>query len=62
MLKYFRILLEIAAYYVYEIWEMDVKTAFLYRMLTEDVHMVQPEGFVDLARARYANFNVQFMD
>jgi hypothetical protein len=41
---------------------MDVKTAFLYQMLTEDVHMVQPEGFVDLARARYANFNVQFMD
>jgi hypothetical protein len=31
---------------------MDVKTAFLYGVLTPDVHMVQPEGFVDLANAR----------
>jgi hypothetical protein len=30
---------------------MDVKTAFLYGMLTEDVHMVQPEGFVDPSNA-----------
>jgi hypothetical protein len=29
---------------------MDVKIAFLYGMLTEDVHMVQPEGFVANAR------------
>jgi hypothetical protein len=52
MLKSVRILLAIAAYYDYEIWKMDVKIAFLYGMLTEDVHMVQPEGFVNPANAR----------
>ena len=47
MLKSVRILLAIAAFYDYEIWQMDVKTAFLNGMLSEDVYMVQPEGFVD---------------
>ncbi|GJW12588.1 retrotransposon protein, putative, ty1-copia subclass [Tanacetum coccineum] len=31
----------------YEIWQMDVKTAFLNGYLDEDIYMVQPEGFVD---------------
>ena len=39
-------LLAIAAYYDYEIWQMDVKTAFLNGRLLEDVYMTQPEGFV----------------
>ena len=47
MLKSIRILLAIAAYYDYEIWQMDVKTAFLNRNLLEDVYMTQPEGFVN---------------
>jgi hypothetical protein len=47
MLKSIRILFAIAAYYDYEIWQMDVKTAFLNGHLLEDVYMVQPEGFVD---------------
>ena len=47
MLKSIRILLAIAAYYDYEIWQMDVKMAFLNGQLVEDVYMVQPEGFVD---------------
>ncbi|GJW74595.1 retrotransposon protein, putative, ty1-copia subclass, partial [Tanacetum coccineum] len=42
-----RILLAMAAFYDYEIWQMDVKTAFLNGHLSEDVYMVQPEGFVD---------------
>ncbi|PKI58419.1 hypothetical protein CRG98_021177 [Punica granatum] len=36
-----------AAYYDYEIWQMDVKTTFLNGRLLEDVYMTPPEGFVD---------------
>ncbi|GJS88788.1 retrotransposon protein, putative, ty1-copia subclass [Tanacetum coccineum] len=36
-----------AAYYGYEIWQMDVKTAFLNGRLNKDVYMVQPEWFVN---------------
>ncbi|GJR02260.1 ribonuclease H-like domain-containing protein [Tanacetum coccineum] len=43
-----RILIAIAAYYDYEIWQMDVKTAFLNGHLSEEVYMEQPEGFVNL--------------
>src|SRR4051812_27033408 len=50
MLKSVRIMLAIATYFNYEIWQM-VKTAFLNRNLTEDVYMIQPEGFVDPANA-----------
>nr|GFA01203.1 retrotransposon protein, putative, Ty1-copia subclass [Tanacetum cinerariifolium] len=42
-----RILIAIATYYDYEIWKMDVKTAFLNRYLNEEVYMEQPEGFVN---------------
>ncbi|GKD21152.1 retrotransposon protein, putative, ty1-copia subclass [Tanacetum coccineum] len=42
-----RIRIAIAAYYDYEIWKMDVKTAFLNGHLSEEVYMEQPEGFVD---------------
>ncbi|GKD62927.1 retrotransposon protein, putative, ty1-copia subclass, partial [Tanacetum coccineum] len=42
-----RILIAIAAYYDYEIWQMDVKTAFLNGHLAEEVYMEQPEGFVN---------------
>ncbi|GJY29152.1 retrotransposon protein, putative, ty1-copia subclass [Tanacetum coccineum] len=42
-----RILISIAVFYDYEIWQMDVKTAFLNDYLDEDIYMVQPEGFVD---------------
>ncbi|GJW01291.1 retrotransposon protein, putative, ty1-copia subclass [Tanacetum coccineum] len=42
-----RILIAIAAFYDYEIWQMDVKTTFLNGYLNEDIYIVQPEGFVD---------------
>nr|GEW85619.1 retrotransposon protein, putative, Ty1-copia subclass [Tanacetum cinerariifolium] len=42
-----RILIVIAVFYDYEIWQMDVKTAFLNSYLDEDIYMVQPEGFID---------------
>ena len=51
-IKSIRILLAIAAFHDYEVWQMDVKTAFLNGKLQEDVHMAQPEGFV---HAKYPN-------
>ena len=51
MLKSVRIILAIAAYFDYEIWQMDVKIVFLNGNLTEDVYMMQPEGFVDPTNA-----------
>nr|GFA26919.1 hypothetical protein [Tanacetum cinerariifolium] len=42
-----RILIAIAAFYDYEIWQMDVKTAFLNGYLSEEVYMEQLEGFVN---------------
>ncbi|GJZ10615.1 retrotransposon protein, putative, ty1-copia subclass [Tanacetum coccineum] len=43
-----RILIAIVAFYDYEIWQMDVKTAFLNGHLSKEVNIVQPEGFVNL--------------
>nr|GEW13277.1 hypothetical protein [Tanacetum cinerariifolium] len=39
-----RILIAIVVYYDYEIWQMDVKTAFLNGYLNEKVYMEQPKG------------------
>ncbi|GJS53510.1 ribonuclease H-like domain-containing protein [Tanacetum coccineum] len=48
-----RILIAIVAYYDYEIWQMDVKTAFLNGHLSIEVYMEQPEGFVN---PKYPNY------
>ena len=40
-------MLAIAAFYDYEIWQMDVKTAFLKGLLEEELYMMQQEGFVN---------------
>ena len=45
MLKYVRIMLAIAAFYDYEIWQMDVKTAFLNGFLEKELYMMQPKVF-----------------
>ncbi|PKI73953.1 hypothetical protein CRG98_005646 [Punica granatum] len=45
MLKSIRIMLAIAAHYDYEVWQMDVKTAFLNGYIEEDIFMDQPKGF-----------------
>ena len=47
MLKSVRIMLAIATFYDYEIWQMDVKTAFLNGFLEEELYMMQPDGLVD---------------
>jgi hypothetical protein len=40
-------MLAIVAYFDYEIWQMDVKTAFLNGNIEEELYIVQPEAFVD---------------
>ncbi|KAL0314998.1 UNVERIFIED_CONTAM: Retrovirus-related Pol polyprotein from transposon TNT 1-94 [Sesamum calycinum] len=47
ILKFIKILLAIASYFDYEIWQMDVKTTFLNGYLEDEVYMTQLEGFVD---------------
>ncbi|KAL0549956.1 hypothetical protein IC582_014451 [Cucumis melo] len=46
MIKSIRILLSIATFYDYKIWQMDVKIVFLNENLEESIYMVQPEGFI----------------
>jgi len=48
MRKLFRIqiLLVIATHFDYEIWQIDIKTAFLNRQLDDDIYMMQPDGFI----------------
>ncbi|KAL0378579.1 UNVERIFIED_CONTAM: hypothetical protein Sradi_3163400 [Sesamum radiatum] len=43
--KSIQILLAIAAWYDYEIWQMDIKTAFQNGFVEEEIYMDQPEGF-----------------
>ena len=63
MLKSVRIMLAIAALYDYEIWQMDVKIAFLNGYLKEYLHIMQPKGFVDPKDAkRYASSSDPSMD
>ena len=47
MLKSVWIMFAIATFYNYEIWQMDIKTAFLNGFLKEELYMMQPEGFAD---------------
>jgi hypothetical protein len=45
MLKSIQVL-EIIAYFYYEIWQIDVKIVFLNGNLSDDVYVMLPEGFV----------------
>ena len=48
---------------IYEILQMDVKTAFLNGFLKEELYMMQPKGFVDPKDAkRYASSSDPSMD
>ncbi|GJU96980.1 putative RNA-directed DNA polymerase [Tanacetum coccineum] len=50
-IKSIRIMLSIVVFHDYEIWHMDVKTAFLNKKLIEDVFMTQPEDFENANRS-----------
>ncbi|KAL0416235.1 UNVERIFIED_CONTAM: hypothetical protein Slati_3455400 [Sesamum latifolium] len=45
MAKSSRILLAIAAWYDYEIWQMDMKMTFLNGFVEKKIYMNQPKGF-----------------
>ena len=54
-------MLAVAAFY--EIWQMDVKTAFLNGFLKEELYLMYPEGFVDPKGAtKCASSGDPFMD
>ncbi|KAL0462612.1 UNVERIFIED_CONTAM: hypothetical protein Slati_0148800 [Sesamum latifolium] len=48
MAKSIWILLAIAAWYEYEIWQMDVKMTFINSFIDEEFFMNQPEGFTSI--------------
>ena len=63
MLKSVQIMLAIATFYDYEIWQMDVKTAFLNRFLKEELYMMQPEVLsIQKVLTKCANSSDPFMD
>jgi hypothetical protein len=63
MLKSIRIILAIVAFFDYEIWQMDVKTAILNGNIEEELYMVHPKVLLILRMlAMYANINDPFMD
>jgi Reverse transcriptase (RNA-dependent DNA polymerase) len=47
MFKSIQMLLVIIVFHDYEIWQMDVKIAFVNGNLEEDMYMIQPTGFED---------------
>ncbi|KAJ9542201.1 hypothetical protein OSB04_028707 [Centaurea solstitialis] len=52
-LEAIRMFLAYAAYKDFTVFQMDVKTAFLYGHLKEEVYVSQPEGFVDQEHPEY---------
>ncbi|GJT89431.1 retrotransposon protein, putative, ty1-copia subclass [Tanacetum coccineum] len=58
-----RILIAIAAYYDYEIWQIDVKTAFLNGRLDEDISSIieQPKGYVTPKISKAWNMRDMFL-
>ena len=48
----FRVIMALVAHFNLELHQMDMKIAFLNGDLTEDVYMIQPDGFVEKGRER----------
>ena len=57
MLKSIRILLAIAAHYDYEVWQLDVKTAFLNGYVEEEIFMEQPKSFESEESSKVCKLN-----
>ena len=55
-------MLAIAAFYDYEIWQMDVKTAFLNGFLNEELYMVLKVLSILKALTKCASSSDPFMD
>ena len=47
-LEAIRLLLGISCIRRFKLYQMDVKSAFLNRYLSEEVYVAQPKGFIDL--------------
>ena len=63
MIKSIKILLAIATHYDYEIWQMDIKTAFINGNIDEEVYMIQPEGYTSKSfQTRFLYYKGPFMD
>ncbi|GJT31029.1 retrotransposon protein, putative, ty1-copia subclass [Tanacetum coccineum] len=60
-IKSVKIMLAIAVFHEYKIWQMDVKTTFLNRKLTNDVFMAQPKRFEN-ANGSVVVFSVLYVD
>ena len=52
MLQSIRIMLILVAHFDYEIWQMDVRTAFLHGELDQEVYMMQPEEFTSIDESK----------
>ena len=55
-IKSIRVMFAMAVFDGFEVWQMEVKTAFLIGKLAEDVYMNQPEGFVDAKYSLYHKY------
>ena len=63
MLKSVRIMLAIAAFFDYEIWQMDVKTAFLNGFLKEELYMINLKVLsIQRMLTKFASSSDPFMD
>ena len=52
MLISIRVMLAIAAYLDYEVWQIDVNIIFLNGELNEEVYMIQPKGFTSIDESK----------
>ncbi|GKB13551.1 copia protein [Tanacetum coccineum] len=60
-LESIRILLAYACALDFELFQMDVKSAFLNGFINEDVYVAQPPGFIDFEKPDHSeNFNLAF--